>query len=317
MTAEDLRAAESGEGQPRISVVMPVRDGQRHLAEQLEALSTQADEVGWELIVADNGSQDATHGIVRAAAETFPAAVRLVDASSHRGAAFARNAGAKAARGALLAFCDADDRVAPGWLTAAIAGLEHADVVGGPLLDLTTPFTEDAPQVRSTVASSALGTVVTSTCNLAIRRDAFMDLGGFDTSMPRYGGEDSEFAVRVLRAGLWVAEVDALRVYFRRTVERGSALRKVYMTGHAEASLWKKHPDQFPVENTWSWYPKILAEYPPAVVRELRRGNRRGLARYSLRRLGNIAGRAATRRGVPEAQLIDSVPMPRDITRIR
>jgi glycosyltransferase involved in cell wall biosynthesis len=56
-----------------------------------------------------------------------------VDCSSRPGLNRARNAGAVAARGDFLAFCDADDVAAPGWLAGLVDAAPSADVVGGAL----------------------------------------------------------------------------------------------------------------------------------------------------------------------------------------
>jgi glycosyltransferase involved in cell wall biosynthesis len=59
--------------------------------------------------------------------------LRIVDASRRRGPAHARNAGAAAAQGDLLALCDADDVACPRWLEALVTAARDADLVGGPI----------------------------------------------------------------------------------------------------------------------------------------------------------------------------------------
>ena len=58
----------------------------------------------------------------------------------------ARNAGAVAARGDLLVYCDADDRAEPGWLAGLVKAARSCDVVGGRL----------APAALSAVGSNEL-----------------------------------------------------------------------------------------------------------------------------------------------------------------
>src|SRR5437660_1895674 len=100
-----------------ISVIVPIRNGERHVAEQLAALRRQTYGGTWELIVVDNGCSDRSMEIVEHCRDQLPGLV-IVDARRRRGLGRARNAGASAARGELLAFCDADDAVAPTWLEA-------------------------------------------------------------------------------------------------------------------------------------------------------------------------------------------------------
>ena len=86
----------------------------------------------WEVVVVDNGSTDASVQVVEAWRERIPG-LRIVDASGARGLNHARNRGADAARGDLLAFADADDEAVPGWLESLATAAAFADLVGGAL----------------------------------------------------------------------------------------------------------------------------------------------------------------------------------------
>src|SRR5215467_9801916 len=57
--------------------------------------------------------------------------MRIVEASDCRGAAHARNVGASAAEAKSLAFCDADDEVAVGWVAAMGESLAQHNWVAG------------------------------------------------------------------------------------------------------------------------------------------------------------------------------------------
>lgn len=111
---------------------MPVLNGEKHIAEQLSALTDQTYSRQWELVVVDNGCTDRSMEIVHSFAPRLPS-VRVADASDRRGINHARNVGATAARGDFLVFCDADDAACPGWLDAMAQAAAHADVVGGRL----------------------------------------------------------------------------------------------------------------------------------------------------------------------------------------
>ena len=100
------------------------------MAEQLAALASQTYDGAWELVVVDNGCTDRTMEIVRGRADRLPALI-VADARAKRGLNHARNAGAAAAHGDFLAFCDADDVATPGWLDAMAEAARHADLVGG------------------------------------------------------------------------------------------------------------------------------------------------------------------------------------------
>jgi glycosyltransferase involved in cell wall biosynthesis len=89
-----------------ISVVVPVRDGAGVLAGQLGALAAQEVPEPWEVVIADNGSRDRLSEVVAARRASVPGP-RVVDASGRSGVNHARNAGARAARGDRILFCDA------------------------------------------------------------------------------------------------------------------------------------------------------------------------------------------------------------------
>lgn len=187
-----------------VSVVIAARDAEATLPAQLDALAAQDPACTWEVLVADNGSTDGTRDVVRDAARG-PAEVRLVDASGIRGAGAARNAGARAARGRDLLFCDADDVVAPGWVDALHGALRDADVAAGRLEwerlnSRAAQGSRALPQVdglQYTEPLPWLGSA--SSSNLAVRRSVFDGLGGFDVRA-RYL-QDTDLCWRAQLAG--------------------------------------------------------------------------------------------------------------------
>lgn len=103
-----------------LSVIIPCLDAAEHLDAAIRSVLNQrvpADEI----IVADNGSTDASRAIAAAHAPR----VRLIDVAEP-GAAAARRAAAAVARGDRLMFLDADDLIAPDTLGALAAALDAA-----------------------------------------------------------------------------------------------------------------------------------------------------------------------------------------------
>ena len=86
----------------RVSVVIPVFNGERFLAEALESVFAQTVPPA-EVIIVDDGSSDGSVAV----AGTFPGATVLE--LPHRGVSAARNTGVRASSGDYLAFLDADD----------------------------------------------------------------------------------------------------------------------------------------------------------------------------------------------------------------
>ena len=88
---------------PRLSVIVPVRDGAAFLAESLPALrASDLPPEAWELVVVDDASTD---GSAEVAGRYADAVVCL---TRPQGPALARNRGAERARGEILVFVDAD-----------------------------------------------------------------------------------------------------------------------------------------------------------------------------------------------------------------
>ena len=122
---------DASSGPIELSVVVPAFNAAATIGAQLDALQRQHWDAPWEVIVADNGSTDNTAALVAQRAAT-DGRIRLVDASDARGAAHARNRAVAAARGSVIAFCDADDVVGAGWVAAMGSALKRTPFVTGP-----------------------------------------------------------------------------------------------------------------------------------------------------------------------------------------
>ncbi|MFN2323700.1 MAG: glycosyltransferase [Trueperaceae bacterium] len=112
---------------PLASIVVPVYDGAAFVREAVDSALAQT-YPDLEVVVVDDGSRDATPRIVDALAERDPR-VR-VHHQANRGLSGARNAGIDRARGAYVAFLDADDWLLPNKLADQVAALEAAPDVG-------------------------------------------------------------------------------------------------------------------------------------------------------------------------------------------
>ncbi len=190
---------------PRVSIVIPTHNGAATLAACLESLqaSTLAPD---EIIVVDDASTDAT---AQTAARFGCRVIRL---DENVGAARAKNRGAAEAAGDILFFTDDDvivareslARIAEEFADARVAG-----VVG--LLDAKIPFDDFASNFKNLwmrftyerLPRERIGVFYTSIA--AMRRETFLQLGGFDEN---YRGasiaEDTEFGQRAWGMGCWL-----------------------------------------------------------------------------------------------------------------
>jgi glycosyltransferase involved in cell wall biosynthesis len=105
---------------PRVSVVMPVYNGERYLREAMDSILTQTF-TGFELLVIDDGSTDGSAGIVRSYSDSR---IRLVANPTNEGLAAVRNRGIDESRGELLAWLDADDISLPTRLAEQVQALD-------------------------------------------------------------------------------------------------------------------------------------------------------------------------------------------------
>lgn len=112
---------------PLVSVVMPVYNGERFVAEAIESILRQTFH-DFEFIIVDDGSTDGTAAILARAAAENPRIRVLTE--HHRGKVHARNTGCKAARGEFVAVMDSDDRASPARLTREVVFLEEHPEIG-------------------------------------------------------------------------------------------------------------------------------------------------------------------------------------------
>ncbi|MGI9146840.1 MAG: glycosyltransferase family 2 protein [Chloroflexota bacterium] len=187
---------------PAISVVVPVYNGGAAFQRCLAALAGSRD-IAWELVVVDDGSTDDS----AETAQLTGARVLTTD-RARSGPGPARNLGARVARAPILCFIDADvlarsDTLAnfaalfaadPG-LTAAFGSYDPQPAHPGLLSqyrNLLHHFVHQTGQEEASTFWSGCG---------AIRRQAFLDLNGFDAAYTRPSIEDIELGYRVLAAG--------------------------------------------------------------------------------------------------------------------
>jgi glycosyltransferase involved in cell wall biosynthesis len=225
-------------------VVVPVGRADEAICAQLEAVCAQVDASVVEVILAVN---DASSGAVATAERLARGAgtcVRVVDASQHHGAAYARNVGAAAAQGDVLAFCDADDLVEPGWLTALVSGLDRFDAVGGRLDEMPGVSAHRRPPPTPDALPTFLGVPYIVSANLAITRERFLAVGGFDTSLHR--GEDIAFSWQLLVAGHTLGYVDDARISYRPRTGSFAIVRQHFAYGRGMAQVLCRYgvPDQ-------------------------------------------------------------------------
>ncbi len=185
----------------KLSVIIPCLNAGATLATQLEALSGQRCQWHWEVIVCDNGSVDDSVHVARRYAGKVPS-LRVIDASRKKGPSYARNRGVEEAKAEAVAFCDADDEVAPGWVRAmGDALMTHPVVHGQILFDKFNELGEAQNLARKWIDGLYREQFLphAGSGNMGIWRSVHKATGGFDEDLPRF--MDSDYCWRLMLEG--------------------------------------------------------------------------------------------------------------------
>jgi glycosyltransferase involved in cell wall biosynthesis len=200
-----------------VSLVVSTRNRASRLAEFFASLARlQPPAEGWELIVVDNGSTDATAAAIRAFAASAAVPVRCVHAAAP-GLSRARNAGLSHAAGRIVAFTDDDCYPQADYLCAIVDVFERdrPGVLGGRVVlhdaaDARVGV-KDGPAPLEIAPRTFVRPGVMHGANLAVRREVLDAIGGFDPLLgagtPCMAGEDTDFIARAVWAG-WTARYD-------------------------------------------------------------------------------------------------------------
>lgn len=226
----------------KLSVIIPCLNAADTIAAQLNALANQYWSEPWEVIISDNGSTDETLSIIEQYREQLPD-LRIVDSSDRRGSAHARNMGVQAALSESIAFCDADDEVAQGWVGAMGEALEKFDLTACKIEDQKlnglwvkesgfTPPSNGIPRVLDFLPAAA-------TWGLGIRRSLHTAIGGFDEEM--YKLVDIDYCWRAQLKGAKINFVPDAVVHYRYTSSPAGKFRKARLDGKHHVLLFHKY----------------------------------------------------------------------------
>lgn len=214
---------------PSISVIVPTHNRRAPLEGCLAALTAQTFD-DFEVIVAVDGSTDGTLALLESVKRR--SAYRLeVLALAHGGRSKARNAALRAARGAVLVFCDDDVTFERETLArhAAFHEVIRDSVAVGAVRyeDGTLNFPARPSWVNLTGMNSS------------VPRSAALSVGGFDEALQGWGGEDLEFGIRLADAGLKFKRLEGIPAFHHAPRVRDPA--KARSAGYQAVMIAKKH----------------------------------------------------------------------------
>jgi glycosyltransferase AglI len=232
-----------------ISIVMPTYRDSAAAIETAELLRSQLRTTD-ELLIVDNGSGVEHQQLFEAFTRQHPdVAIRLLICDT-RGSYAARNMGAAHARGDILAFTDAGCLPCAGWLESIrdhFAAHPPGSRVAGPI-EMT--FKHSPPALVELVDARAhlnqdryVSEGWAATANVAMVREAFVALGGFDQRLQ--SGGDFEFGIRARAHGHGIAWCDGMVVRHesRYTLHELLKKRRRIRSGQVQIAGLAEFPD--------------------------------------------------------------------------
>lgn len=227
-----------------VTVVVPFQREAELLGRQLAALDGQEGLSAFDVVLVGSAVDAATERIATRWAHSRPR-TRVVVSPQPLLPGAARNFGAGGVATQALAFCDADDEVAPDWLAAHLEALGAPGVgaSGGPLNEEALnsprvrrwrrPLAEDALPMGWWFAPYAVS------ANLAVRREVFDRVRGFDPSLRSC--EDVDLCWRLAAAGQTVAFTPGAVVRYRHRERLASSMAQAFRWGHDSVGLVVAH----------------------------------------------------------------------------
>ena len=220
---------------PELSVILSTFERPRHLERSLASLAIQRGIKGrFEVVVADDGSEDETHDIVRRFAQSVDFPVKL-STHSHHGfrLSFCRNEGVRVSRGSYLLFTDSDCIFPPDHLRKHLLGrrpgvvrtgnsyrlkqwlserIDHASILSGEYLNWV-PHDLQRRMFRRWLNDRYYEIIRHPTkpkldgCDCGIWRCDFEAVNGFDEDFQGWGCEDDDLGLRLRGAGIRIATI--------------------------------------------------------------------------------------------------------------
>ncbi|HEX4948114.1 MAG TPA: glycosyltransferase [Blastocatellia bacterium] len=245
---------------PKVSVVICAYNAADTIEDCLSSLQ-RLRYPNYEVIVVNDGSRDATLEI----AQRFP--VHLITVPNG-GLSAARNLGLQAATGEIVAYTDADVRVDEDWLSFLVQPFLTTDAVGVGGPNIVPP---DDVWVAHCVAHSPGGpthVLLNDTvaehipgCNMAFRKWALDEIGGFDPTYTK-AGDDVDICWRLQARGGRLAFSPAALVWHHHRTSVKAYWRQQIGYGEGESFLAQRHPEKFNDRGQTRWQGRIYSALP-------------------------------------------------------
>lgn len=253
---------------PRVSVIVCSYNGSRTIRDTLDALE-RVDYPDYEVIVINDGSTDSTASI---AAEYD---VRLIS-TENRGLSNARNTGWHEATGEIIAYIDDDAYPDPHWVQYLAWTFMTTDYVGVGGPNIAPPGDGEIADCVANAPGGPVHVLISDMeaehipgCNMAFRRSALADIGGFD---PRYraAGDDVDVCWRLMERGGKIGFHAAAMDWHHRRNSLKMYWKQQLGYGKAEALLEEKWPEKYNTAGHVTWTGRLYGKGLTELVMPLR-----------------------------------------------
>ena len=231
----------------KYSIIVPVYNRPDEVDELLQSLCEQSLK-DFEVVIVEDGSQKDCKEVAGRYTDRLDVKYFM---KPNSGPGQSRNYGAERAQGDYLLVLDSDVVLPTGYLQAVDDELRRqpADAFGGP--DAAHPsFTDVQKAISYSITSffttggirggkKKLDKFYPRSFNMGLRRDVYLQLGGF--SKMRFG-EDIDFSYRIVEAGYQPHLFPSAWVWHKRRTDFRKFFRQVYNSGIARINLEKRHP---------------------------------------------------------------------------
>jgi len=205
----------------------------------------------FELVVVDDGSDTPLEEI----AHPWRAAIDIVLLrANHGGPSAARNFGARHARGEYLVFLDDDCHPTRDWLRKIEARVQHCAerLIGGRMVNAldANPYAVASDLLVShlfrTWNAEPEDAKFLVTANMTVRRQRFLDSGGFDEAFPVPGAEDRAFCARWISEGGRIVFAPEVMVHHRHPMSLRGYWRQHFNYGRGASKLHRRNTSGLP-----------------------------------------------------------------------
>ena len=266
-----------------VSVVVPTYRRPHTLQETVRALlMMDYPRDSYRVIVVDDAGEAEAADAVAA----LGAGERVQMLSQHRlGAATARNAGARAAEGELLLFCDDDFLVEPShlrvhaatherhpravvgsdwWYSPSSLAAFEATPFGRYRVQLERGFQAGRAASERHLEANCYETPTLGAADMSIRRDVFWEVGGFDETFPYAGAEDQDLCIQAKRVGcVLIRNYDLTPQHNDPTVALSQFSLREERGAETVVAFERKYPE---ARGNWSANSPLSRDDPPSVV---------------------------------------------------